>query len=55
MAEPFACAACGQESEGDVRVDIIECVLCRRMYCEGCLNKEGLCTECEGEHVKQAL
>ena len=44
--EKFACVACGAESEGDVRVAIQECVVCRRMHCDGCLDENGLCKEC---------
>jgi hypothetical protein len=52
MAEAFACAACGQEYEGDVKTGITECRVCRRIHCDGCLNEEGLCVECAGEKGK---
>ena len=50
--EGFTCVSCGAESEGDVRVAITECAVCRRMHCEGCLDENGLCVECAKEKKK---
>lgn len=48
--EKFVCASCGEEF--DVRTAINECRQCQRMYCDECLNEEGICVPCDEEEQK---
>ena len=46
MGEDFTCAACGEPVDKDDVLAVHECKICRRMYCDDCINEEGLCVEC---------
>ena len=46
MSEDFACVACGEVHEKDDILAPHECRVCRRMHCDGCIDENGLCVEC---------
>ncbi|HOV85336.1 MAG TPA: hypothetical protein PLM79_03180 [Syntrophobacteraceae bacterium] len=43
----FTCAACGEEYTRDAAVS--ECRMCRRTFCEECIDEWGNCTPCGQE------
>ena len=44
--DKFTCPACGKEYEGDTRVMVKECVLCRRAHCQECIDEYNRCAPC---------
>ena len=44
------CAGCGGEMDN---LELIECVVCGRLFCEDCLTSEDICFECSGEEYEE--
>jgi hypothetical protein len=52
--EQFACAACGEEYEGDIRVTgVQECRICFRTHCPECIDENGICVPCSETEKKE--